>query len=103
MTTNTENTKETSSYIVRNEAWLKPFIACLIVASGPKIMQVVDPELSASAEGSWVGWLTVIGLSLGGACLGYGLTKAQTLTARMVLFAMLGLSLGAVIEAFLSL
>lgn len=88
------------SYLERNGGWIKAFVGCLILATAPVVMQVFDPTLADQA--SAVGWLSVVGLVLGCFCLGYGLVKAGTASARVVLLVLIGLAVAAAVEVFLA-
>lgn len=95
-----EKGHEVISYLERNGTWIKALVGCLILATAPVFMQVFDPALAERA--SAVGWLSVVGLVLGCFCLGYGLVKAGTTSARVVLLVLIGLAVAAAVEVFLA-
>lgn len=92
-------TQSVLSYMERNGAWIKAAVCCLIIATAPMIMPIFDPAFTEQA--SAIGWLSGVGLLLGFFCLGYGLVKAGTASARVVLFVLMGLVAAAAAEVLL--
>ncbi|CAM5362366.1 hypothetical protein SSTU70S_05622 [Stutzerimonas stutzeri] len=91
--------QEVLSYMERNGGWIKAALGCLILAIAPLIMPVFDPAFAAEARA--IGWLSGVGLVLGFLCLGYGLVKAGTASARVVLLVLMGLVAAAAVDVLL--
>lgn len=87
------------SYMERNGAWIKAAVCCLIIASAPMMMPIFDPAFTEQA--SSIGWLSGVGLLMGSFCIAYGLVKAETASARVVLFLLEALVIAAAVEVFL--
>lgn len=69
-----------NEYVKRNQRWINPFFACLVLSAAPVLMAIIDPSVKLP------GWISTVGLILGGLSAGIGAAITETMSAKIVRF-----------------
>lgn len=69
-----------NEYVKRNQLWLYPLLAGLVLSATPVLVKVIDPSIKLPD------WIGMLGLIVAGLCTGIGAAITETRTAKIVKF-----------------